>query len=187
MGILKYKTVIFSFFLGLGLGFLLRGVSSSPDDFADVADSSIKREDIKTEAKVLSPGTFPPPQYSKNLPEILETQPPGELKVSWEKTPGASRTRVKIYDSEGKFLGSNSFVGDFGYVKKITWKSGAVPHVFYKIELVSLNDEGVEGPPSEQRRVKVHRKYFVAQGVSRDEINLSAPEIKSIQLEDDDN
>ncbi len=141
------------------------------------------------ETKIVQPilklenGTFPAPQFSKEMPRNFESKHPGEFKVKWDLIPGASKYRVKIVDIKNEIKQTASTVKETLYVKRIPWDGSDEPFVKYKVFLVSINENGEEGPPGEVRALKLYKEH--AFFPSNKKVNpLEAPEIKSITTED---
>jgi hypothetical protein len=182
------KTKFFSFglLLGITIGFFMFTLWSQYKFASPPAQpDAIKNRDDKTTEVLVSENPLSP-QFAKQAPKIFESQPLSEVKVEWVKAAEVPKVRVRVFDSEGKLIHTNSFSGTIGYVKKIPWKGGQAPFTLYRLDLVALNQLGEEGPSSESRPLKAYRKHFTTTN-SNETINLSSPEIKSIQLEDADN
>ena len=181
----KIKFFSFGLLVGITIGFLLFTLMSK-NKIASISAQPDTIANLNEQTEVGLNGKFPPPKYAKDAPMVFESQPPAEVKIAWVKAAEVPKVRVRIFDGEGKLIHTNSFSGTFGYVKNMPWKGGNAPFATYRLELVSLNKSGEEGPPSESRALKVYRNHFTTKK-SNGTINLTSPEIKSIHLEDTDN
>lgn len=115
---------------------------------------------------------LPPPTYSENLPEELETNREAEVRVAWDEVPGAKGYRVYVTDRTGRLVKKYSTSRTTIYLKDIPAPED-VAEVNYTVALATANADDKEGERGEMRPLKVNRQSSVV-----------APTIKRIVIED---
>ena len=197
MSNMNFKSIALGLVVGIVVGFLLNKKISSLSDTQAAKSPPIRCPEVPAqpvcptqtpeepvgEIVKLADGTFPPPNYSNDMPEIFETKHPGEFKVVWESVPGVTKYRIRIYDPRGNSVRSYSVPGKVAYIQRIPWNGSDSPYVFYKINISSLNEENKEGPKGETRKVKLYKDHAFFGTVGKAN-KLVAPEIKAIVTED---
>lgn len=127
---------------------------------------------------------LPPPRFTISASKSYETSPPGEVKIQWQPVPGAKRYKIYVY-SEGQEepVKETSIRGDIIYLQNIPYVDEQQPFLTYQVRLSTINQAGEEGEQGAERDLKIWKNHGVR--LSGEPIKyLSAPQIKSIKVED---
>lgn len=115
---------------------------------------------------------LPAPDFEADLEEVIEANKEGTATVTWNGVDQARSYRVKVFDLNGKVIRSLKTSNRNLKLKNLPVRSD-IPFTEFKVSVITINADGKEGGASEPRKLIVRRP-----------IDLTAPTIKSIKVED---
>ena len=113
-----------------------------------------------------------PPHFAVDLPNPLQTNFEGEVRVRWDPVPGAKRYFITVEDLAGKIINLAKTNRSFIFLKGITLPPGKT-EASYRIRVASANGKDEIGKYGEARDVTI-----------KPQATIVAPEVQEIRVED---
>ncbi|WP_413612339.1 hypothetical protein [Bdellovibrio sp. HCB-110] len=114
---------------------------------------------------------LPAPSLSANLATPLMSNHEGEIRVTWNEVPHATRYRLQVLDTEGNVIKTYTTSRSTVYLKELPYDEGR-PFTPYSVVLSTINRKSEEGALSPRYEVRVLPLK-----------NLTAPTINEISIE----
>jgi hypothetical protein len=185
----SYFTFVIGLVIGIGLAILFSGKSKSvPIPETNEIEKVVEKDSEGEPTKELSQqqpdlslcpqeyvryfGPLEPPRFHEDLPETLETNYVGEVKVNWHEVPDAARYHIVIYNEQGEEVEVVKTSRSIIYLKELPFNPEQ-EHTPFEIALRTESQKGRVGDTGERRKLIAQRL-----------INLQAPSVKEIIVEE---